>query len=52
MGTKLACAREECDSPSQMHVPVNLPGELFQSLIEASLWLTFSKPVEHIAVKL
>ena len=46
-------AREERDSPSQMTiVPVNLPGKLFQSLIEASLWLTFSKPVGHIAVKL
>ena len=45
-------AHEECDSPSQMTCANQPPSELFQSLIEASLWLTFSKPVEHIAVKL
>ena len=45
-------AREERDSPSQMTCANQPPRRTFQSLIEASLWLTFSKPVEHIAVKL
>ena len=54
MGTKLAkCAREERDSPSQMTYANQPPRRNFPKSDRGIFMdFTFSKPVEHIAVKL